>query len=108
MLNSEGGAERPFAAMANAGGTVIRPTLKHTSEMEIVWSMAPSGSSIEMRLAAAAFSAVDVSWVVVLPPIPLGVGGEGVTMADAAASAGCRRDAWRMFSTAWSGVLFCL
>jgi len=88
VLNSHDDAERPFAAIANAGGTVIRPTLKQTSETEIVWSMAPSGSSIAMRLAAAALSAVDVSWFVVLPLIPFGVEENGVTKADAAPSTG--------------------
>ena len=50
---SDGGAENPLVAQAIAGGTVMRPILKQASETTTAWTMAPSGSSVNVSLATA-------------------------------------------------------
>ena len=42
----EGGTENPSMPSTSAGGTVIRPTLKHSSHTEIQCTVAPSGSGV--------------------------------------------------------------
>lgn len=59
---SNGGVDKPFTAITNAGGTVMRPILKQHSETATVWTMAPSGSAADASLAAAALRAMEESW----------------------------------------------
>lgn len=60
-----GGTQSPFAAKTTAGGTVIRPILKHICEIVIVWSVAPSGSPVD--------SSFDAN-------LSISVGGTGVVL----------------------------
>jgi hypothetical protein len=69
-----GGVLKPLQAKTSAGGTVTLPTLKTHREIEMVLTIAPSGSGSEARDATAAWSTSSI------PPLTLDV--EGVSPFD--------------------------
>jgi len=87
---SSGGTENPLEARTMAGGTVIRPTLKHSCDTAMVCTVAPSGSSDETSPAETALSASSV-----FSEAEVAVGvmfGKGVAIVDIASAPGIRKD----------------
>ena len=90
MSPSSGGTENPLEARTMAGGTVIRPTLKHICDTAMVCTVAPSGSSDATSPADTALSASSVfSEAEVAVGVMLGNGDAVVEMASAP---GIRKD----------------
>ena len=90
MRPSSGGTENPLEARTMAGGTVIRPTLKHICDTAMVCTVAPSGSSDVTSPAETALSASSVfSEAAVAVGVMLG---KGVGVVDMASAPGIRKD----------------